>query len=343
MDAPTRPTRAVTFTVDPSMYGSRYAPPRELYGDLDRVVRPDLYYHYSTPICAQRWLDVCEDPAYGHVALLDRVRGVMPDVAGHLRQAAEGRSRVALCSLGPGDGSVDERILEGLAGSFGVASYTGLDFSFELLRRSVHRIAHAPKPSDGFPIRAICGDFTDLSTVTLTPRDGDTIRVFALTGYTLGNYPEEKLLRNIGSLMQEGDFLFLDARLHALGPLPDDLAPLQPDPAHGEASYAANSVRRFVLGPVEVATTAQVEDVHVSFELARSLTTIPDALNLVIYCTGLDTTLRLTGEPVCRDRLDLAVTTSYHLPHLASWLGETGFDTVWHRAVGDTAFFLLRR
>ncbi|MCG6987189.1 MAG: hypothetical protein LJF06_03235, partial [Gemmatimonadetes bacterium] len=83
--------RAVTFVVDPSMYGARYAPPREVYGNLDRVVRPDLYYHYSTPICAQRWLDVCEDPAYGHGALLDRVTEIMPEVTAALRADSGGR------------------------------------------------------------------------------------------------------------------------------------------------------------------------------------------------------------------------------------------------------------
>lgn len=335
--------RPVTFLVDRSMYGDRYAPPREVYGDLARVVRPDLYYHYATPICAQRWMDVCEDPAYGHAELLEEVEAAMPEVASALKGPSEGRSRAELWSLGPGDGSVDERMLRGLARSFEVAAYTGLDFSFELLRRSVHRIAHADGLPDDLPIRAVCGDFTDLSAVTLPPSDPLAVRVFALTGFTFGNYAEDELLRNIGALMAPGDCLFLDARLHRFGPLPEDLAGLDASLGGARAAYDVGSVRRFVLGPVEVATNARDDSLAVAFELRRSLTTVPDAVNLVLYCTGLDAEMRLTGEPVRRDRVDLAVTTAYHLPSLASWLGRSGLDLLWQRSRGDMAFFLLRK
>lgn len=335
--------RPVTFLVDRSMYGERYAPPRDVYGDLDRVVRPDLYYHYATPICAQRWMDVCDDPAYGHAELLDEVETAMPEVVTVLKDLAAGKAWAELCSLGPGDGSVDERMLRGLAGGFRIASYTGLDFSFELLRRSVHRIAHADGLPDDLPIRAVCGDFTDLSAVTLPPSDPRAVRVFALTGFTFGNYAEDALLRNIGALMAPGDYLFLDARLHRFGPLPDDLDGLDAALGGARAAYDVGSVRRFVLGPVEVATTAADASLAVAFEVRRSLTDVPDAVNLVLYCTGLDAEMRLTGEPVRRDRVDLAVTTAYHLPALASWLERPGLAPVWQRSRGDMAFFLLRK
>ncbi len=325
------------------MYGDDYAPPREVYGDLDRVVRPDLYYHYSTPICAQRWLDVCEDPRYGHGALLIRVGEIMPEVTAALRADAGGRTRVALCSLGPGDGSVDERILEGLAAGLDLVSYTGLDFSFELLRRCVHRIACAPRLPEPMSIHAICGDFTDLGTVALPPHPEGVIRVFALTGFTFGNYPEDRLLQDIRRLMKEGDYLLMDARLHAAGPLPEEGAPLAVPGIEMSEHYDAGTVRRFVLGPVEVATTAVVEDVDVSFELSRARTDIPNALRLVIYCTGLDATMRLTGERIYRERLELAVTTSYRLPDLMAWLEGSGLTTVWQGNGDEVAFFLLRR
>jgi hypothetical protein len=54
--------------------------------------------------------------------------------------------------------------------------------------------------------------------------------------------------------------------------------------------------------------------------------------------------VRLTGERVRRERLDLAVTTLYHLPSLARWLASsTEFESVWWRDAGGVAFFLLRR
>mgnify|MGYP001604354108 CR=1 FL=1 len=336
-------SRAVTFLVDSTMYGPGYAPPRGVYGDLERVVRTDLYYHYSTFVCAQRWLDVCADPGYGHGALLDRVSRVMPQVARALRADSGAKGRVALCSLGPGDGTVDERMLRGLSSTFELASYTGLDFSFELLRRTMNRLAGASGLPGDLPLRAICGDFTGMESFPVGEGDPETVRLFALTGFTFGNYPEASLLERIGGLMGRGDYLFLDARLHGFGPLPADVPALARDPKDLLASYDLESVRRFVFGPVEVATLATASDVEIGFELARSLTSVPNALNLVIYCAGLDTQLRLTGERVLRDRLDLAVTTSYHFPDLSPWFAGTGFATVWHATAADTAFFLLRR
>jgi len=335
--------RAVEFFVDRTMYGDGYTPPRGVYGDLDRAVRTDLLFHYSTPVCAQRWLDVCEDPAYGHRALLDGVSEVMPGVAEAVRADSGDRRRLTLLSLGPGDGSVDERMLLGLAATLEPVSYVGLDFSFELLRRAIHRLVRTPGLPAGLALTAVCGDFTGLGSLPVRAADADAVRLFALTGFTFGNYDEGALLRSIGALMSEGDYLFLDARLHSFGPLPADRGPLGLGRGGPLASYDLETVRRFVFGPVEVATTATASDVEFGFEPGRRVTAVPHALNLVIYCAGLDTTSRLTGERIRRGRLDLAVTTSYHLPALASWLAESGLAPVWAQQSGDVAFFLLRR
>lgn len=324
------------------MFGAGYSPPREVYGDLDRVVRPDLFYHYSTPICAQRWMDVCEDPGYGHGALLEAISGIMPDVVACLKEDDAGARSVELLSLGPGDGSVDERILWGFAAGLRPTSYTGLDFSFELLRRAVNRIAHSPGIPDEMTVRAVCGDFNDLGGLALPPTAAGAVRVFALTGFTLGNYRESAVLGSIKSMMAPGDYLFLDARLHKLGPLPADLTELQQSMRNGRAGYETDSVRRFVLGPVEVATTVEASSLPVEIELRRTLTEVPNGLNLVLYCANLDTALRLTGERVRRDRVDLAVTSSYHAPDLVKWLEGSGLCLRWHSAIGDVAFFLLR-
>ncbi|MEJ2206956.1 MAG: L-histidine N(alpha)-methyltransferase, partial [Gemmatimonadota bacterium] len=330
----------ITFLVDPTMWDERNALPRAVYGDLDRVVRTDLYYHYATPVCAQRWLDVCDDPAYGHRDLLARVRGILPGLVDALCADVGSVPSVALSSLGPGDGSVDELILAGLDARCRVASYCGLDFSFELLRKAVHRIAIGRGAGAGFPIRAICGDFTDLGAIGQLHDDEADAQIFALTGFTLGNYGEAELLEDIGRLMRPGDYLFLDARLHDFGELPTDMSGFRATNGEAFRSYDLESVRRFVFGPAEVATMADVDHVRIDFDTTRSLTTVPDALNLLIYCTGLDTTVRLTGEGVRRERPDLAVTTLYHLPSLARWLASsTEFESVWWRDAGGVAFF----
>jgi hypothetical protein len=325
------------------MYEKRNAFPQEVYGDLDRVVQPDLHYHYSGPICAHRWLDVCEDPAYGHRGLLDRVDRVFRGAIEALRADSDGVSRVNLASLGPGDGSLDERILKMLDSEMTVDSYCGLDFSIELLRRTVHRIAGGDGLHSDFPITAICGDFTEMDADLLGPVSTGSLRLFGLTGLTLGNYRESDLLTQVGKLMHKGDYLFVDARLHTLGAQTDGLS-LSPSKRSGILqSYDLRSVKKFVFAPAEVATFATSADVEIEYDITHAVTAVPNALNVVIYCTGLSTTMRLTGQPVERDRLDLAMTTMYNYPDLASWFGTVGFSTVWHSDSSGIAMFLLRK
>lgn len=252
-------------------------------------------------------------------------------------------SSIRVTSLGPGDGTVDENLLLGLNQDFDIESYRGLDFSFDLLRRATHRLATARGLRKSFPIQMVCGDFTGVESSLA--RDGDRVgrQLFSLTGFTMGNYREADLLKSIDTLMKPGDYLLLDARLHNAGAITEER--FEDFRAAEEVSghYDIDTVRRFVFGPVEVATTASAKDVEINFEVARGLTVVPGALNLVVYCTGLDTTLRLTGERVFRDRLDLAVTTTYHLPDLLGWFSTTEFETVWHEDFKDAAFFLLRK
>lgn len=332
------PNGRVAFTVDATMYGTQNAVPGAVYADLELAVRPDLRYHYANPICAQRWLDVCADPAYGH----DRLLASIDTLLGELVGALDARGPVTVVSLGPGDGSVDERVLRGLAAGPGVDCYCGIDFSFELLRRAVHRIATAEELDGTFPIQAVCADFTDVRARGLPEPPPGSSRLFALTGFTLGNYREADLVASIGALMREGDHLLLDARLHPFAAVPPDPSALV-DRAGLCESYDLPTVRRFVFGPAEVATLATADDVDIAISVDRSVTVVPDAINLVIHCTGLDTSMRLTGAPVRRDRLDLAVTTRYRLDALATWLEGAGFELVWRGDGDDVAFLMLRR
>ncbi len=108
-------------------------------------------------------------------------------------------------------------------------------------------------------------------------------------------------------------------------------------------SYEQESVKRFVFGPVEVATFAGANDVEFDYELVDEVTAVPQAINIMISCRGLDTTMRMTGEPVQRDRLRLAVTTLYNSSALQSYLPSLGFEIVWHQNSDTVGLFLLRR
>ncbi len=337
MEREEAPNGRVTFTVDPTMYTAMNSVPGAVYADLTRAVRPDLRYHYANPICAQRWLDVCSDPAYGH----ERLLASLDTVLGDLVEALGAGAPVTVVSLGPGDGSVDERLLRGVAAGPGVACYCGVDFSFELLRRAVHRIATAEAIHGAFPIRAVCADFTDVQVRGIPEAGAGPPRLFTLTGFTLGNYHEADLLGSIRALMRAGDHLLLDARLHPFESVPADPSAL--DRSGLCESYDLPTVRRFVFGPAEVATLATADDVRIAISVDRSVTVVPDAVNLVIRCTGLDSRMRLTGAPVQRDRLDLAVTTRYRLAALAAWVENAAFDTTWRAEADDVAFLMLTR
>lgn len=334
--------RRASLRIDPEMVEAATGPPREVYANVDALVRPDLRHHYATPLGAQRWLDVCADPGYGHAALLEKVDRALPSLAGALNGNGA-PDRLALTSLGPGDGSVDERILRGLGCAFEVSSYCAVDSSLELLLRSLRRIVHAEGLPSSMVVHGVLGDIRGVTDMPRASPDARAARLLVLTGFTLGNYPEGELLQGIRALMEPGDHLLLDARLHAFGPLPQDLSGFREADGRIFGSYDLPSVRRFVFGPLEVATTATVDDVTVDFEVTRSVTEVPDALNLLIHCRDLDTVVRLTGERIVRERLDLAVTTLYHLPELLTWLPGAGLEPIWHHADDDVAFFLVRR
>lgn len=333
--------RRVSLAVDPQLVESATGPPSDVYGNVDALVRPDLRHHYATPLGAQRWLDVCADPRYGHASLLEKVDRALPSLTDALR-GEDTQDRLELTSLGPGDGSVDERILRGLACAFDIPSYCAVDSSLELLLRSLRRIVHAEGLPASLAVHGVLGDIRAVTEMPHSAPGGPTPRLLVLTGFTLGNYPEMGLLSSVRALMEPGDHLLLDARLHAFGELPRDLSGFRASNGQIFGSYDLPSVRRFVFGPLEVATTAVVDDVTVDFDMTRSVTEVPNALNLLIHCRDLDTVVRLTGERIVRDRLDLAVTTLYDLPDLLTWLNQAGLSVTWHHADGDVAFILVR-
>jgi hypothetical protein len=191
-------------------------------------------------------------------------------------------------------------------------------------------------------LTAICGDFTDVEARRL-PASDNVVRLYTLAGFTLGNYAETDLVTHIRSLMDKDDYLFLDARLHSFGDGAKELAESGERPASMVESYAVPSVRRFVFGPVEVATHATVDDVEIAFDITGDRTTIPNALSILIHCENLKTSMRLTGQPVHRDRLDLAITTRYDVSKLSPWFEDHGFSTVWRECAGQVAFLLLKR
>jgi len=143
--------------------------------------------------------------------------------------------------------------------------------------------------------------------------------------------------------MSGRDYLLLDARLHDLFGWNGRRQLNDRERQSVARSYRPRRVRQFVFGPVEVATFASFSDVRIGYDVAGNRSDVPGAVRIVIYCTGLDTRMRLTGKPIHRERLDLASTTLYRYADLAEWLKHYGFHLVWQNAVGAVGLFLLRR
>jgi len=310
------------------------------YTTLDAVLRQDMLYHYAGSISALYWIALCQYPQYGHLQLVDTVDRNFPQIARALRADEARLTPLDLVSLGPGDGEIDIRILRHLEKNFDVRFYYCLDFSFELLRHAVFRVSTAKILKNGFGIKATWGNF--LESGNLIAGD-EGVRLFALTGFTLGNYNEAELLGKISRQMTQHDFLLVDAHLHNLkhwdGHRPvskADLLPLL-------RNYSQDTTHRFVFGPVEVATMATVADVTFDYMINREMTSVPKALNTTIFCRDLRTRMRFSGEPVNRKRLNLACTTFYDCANLKKWFPTVGFRCIWEHQENCIALFLLKR
>jgi hypothetical protein len=312
----------------------------EAFEDLSKALSVDLRYHYQGPKGALRWIALCEDPAYGHVDLAKAIDSSFSEIVGMLESIIP-EGVIDFVSLGPGDGEIDGRILSQLVKSMAVGRYYCLDSSFELLRYAVNRVLKKHS-NQSFAIRAICGDFTKKSFVSLLENNG-VPNLFGLTGYTMGNYSETTLLSALRAAMSSRDYLFLDARLHSLKDWDGKRALTVAEKKPFLSNYAQKAVDRFVFGPAETACDCSVEDVIVELSACRKITRVPMALNLILFCRDFSARMELTGERVKKQRLELASTTLYSYEPLKTWLLASGFDVVWSSQSEEIGLFLLKR
>jgi hypothetical protein len=322
---------AVRMLVAEHMWSSRTSTAPAVSVDLDTVITLGLRRHYSAALSAARWADLCEDRTYGHHELIAAIIAALPSIGEQVFANGAPGAGFHVVSLGPGDGSVDCEVVRFLDNANRLNSFTGIDLSFELLRRSIRRIAKARAARD-LPVTALWGDFTDPAAAQLVESISGS-RVFLLTGFTLGNYEESTLLRSIRAQMRTGDYLVLDARVR------DESSA---DPAALVRHYDADAVNRFVFSPVELATVATTRDVTFGHDLLRRFTVVPNSLNVILYCVGLNTVLRSSGALVQRERVDLAMTTIYVFDDLTAWLATNGFDVTWKENRGGIGLFLMR-
>jgi Predicted nucleotide-binding protein containing TIR-like domain len=93
-----------------------------------------LKYNYLGAIGAQNWLDLSEDPTYGHSELVRTLGGSAEEIV----KASELHGRpVDFISLGPSDGRIDIQFLHALKQQTILRHYYPLDCSLELLQTTV--------------------------------------------------------------------------------------------------------------------------------------------------------------------------------------------------------------
>jgi predicted nucleotide-binding protein len=188
----------------------------ELCQDLSGNASRTLKYNYIGSSCAQNWLTLSQDPAYGHSDLVDSFKKYSDEI---VDAAAMNAKSVDFVSLGPGDGTIDVKIIDSLQRKSILAHYYPLDLSVELLQTSVSLILRQDFLCRRRPlkIKAIHGDFTKLPFYKPIFAYDAAINFVALVGYSLGNHNESELLGKLLEGMESGDLLLFDIRLHQLG------------------------------------------------------------------------------------------------------------------------------
>ena len=306
---------------------------------LADVVRPDLRFHYASPLGAERWLDVVRDPSYGHDALIEASRVAIPRLLAGSN--GSGSRRMAVVSLGPGDGALDAAVLDALSSVATVESYTGVDSSLDLLRHAAQRFG--ARNHSSVPMELIHSDFLELTPDQLPASRTGVTTLFTLLGLTFGNYSEGALLHDLTTLMSSNAMLLFDVRVHAFGADADESRLTSSQREALLAAYDRIESRRFAFAPVESLTTATIDDCPIRFEIVRRYTDVPGALNIVTFCEPLKTFMRDTGAPVHQTRLDLGVTSAYDASALLAWLPTQGLEVMASDITAGSMRVLVRR
>jgi hypothetical protein len=334
-----------------------------LFRDMTRQIRASqtlsLKYHYVGTWMTEYWVEVCNDPDYGHEAIMKLVAN---DTLNMIKKAGPTSKALNVVSLGTGNGKIDVILLETLRYLFEVHFYHLIDISIDLLQLAVDVLVtyqlHKRKTTLAeLRLKAIVGDFEDNLDDLKPFIDRSNPVLFTLLGYTLGNSDEEKTMLALHRAMGPSDLLLVDARLHEGGPSVQagSLTPAQKEAM--ERPYSSTAVKRFAFGPVEVASKFQCNPDRFNFE--RSIRVgaegpVPASINLFISCSGLceDDAFRRwflddmdqgLARNMGHDALKLARVTYYDDASLAAWFEAKGFTIADRATRNDTGMFLLKK
>lgn len=335
------------FIVDSAISHTGSMNSLELFAQAESYLRNratvDIRYNYLGVLGARNWLAISQDPDYPHSQLITLYRRSIPEI---ITAAELEGTDVDYISLGPGDGEIDVYMLKELGGRANLLNYYPIDISLELLQKAVEEVIECPFLHRSFQMKAIHGDFTQLARYRPIFAFDNSVNLFCLAGFSLGNYREAELIGKIFEGMNEGDYLLLDARLHDFGTATQNLTPKQRDEIVRNYSHRVHN--RFAFGPIEMLTDAPYDREKFIHEVTTRLTQVPNALSVLIAVKDVNGRFRFKGEyekkTVLKEkRINLGFTTVYDESSLEHWLEGRGFAIKWKKKEKGTLVLLLCR
>lgn len=308
----------------------------ELRNDNDRTI--DLKYNYLGASSAANWITLSKHPGYGHSKLIKFISENASEIVNQLE--LEPGKTIDFISLGSGDGEIDKHLLFQLITRNNLNVFYPFDISFDLLQKVVNEVATCTWWQDKPKIKAIHGDFLELVNYRRIFDHDNVPNCFSLLGFTFGNYSEGNFIGKIKEGMRKGDYLLLDARLHDLKLVAKIT---NEDKEKITANYNNQSANRFVFAALETVTNADYKSVTFENVPSQHYTDVPNAVNVLVNCKGVNARFRSDNKPFRKDTISLGLTTLYSFEDLVTWLGNKGFNVIYEKQVDGNGFILLRK
>jgi len=171
-------------------------------------------YYYVTDEGAEFWIKMSSDPLYKfHSNSIKLIRRFSKIFANHVDVPFD------FISLGSGDGVKDQILLDASVRKSkssegkrtgGDICYYPIDISDKLLVECLKNVFRGSLLGSAVKMRAILGDFCDLSLLKAIYEDRPAQNVFSILGNTFGNTDETYIMNALQDAMYSGDYLLVE-------------------------------------------------------------------------------------------------------------------------------------
>ncbi len=173
-------------------------------------------FQFATAEGGGFWLRLCSSIEYRYYQrAVDQLSGEIPSLAGLVRDTA-GTGEVDLVSLGCGDGTKDNMIVQALASQLMGRErlyYYPVEISQTLLVEALRHISRPGSDRSRLRTKAVIGDFTNLAALQGVFNERARSKLFSILGNTLGSFDESEILRSLDAVMLPGDLVLIEANI----------------------------------------------------------------------------------------------------------------------------------